>query len=130
MAIIHLFGILIFPRIIADEMKIYENGSVHWIRDWKEQETNSTLAEIGNRIDGNNTTTKEVVGVNTEMKYIIDSPLTTTIGKLIKETKIEGCQSNGCNIILRFANGTVFYEKRINKSIDKIIIDLGSGKGH
>ena len=33
----------------------------------------------------------------------------------------------GCNIILRFGNGTVFYEERINHDKDKIVIDLGQG---
>ena len=116
-AIFFLFGIIFFPRIFADEIKIYENGSVYWIRDWKETEEkiNST------------TTMKKLVEVNTEMKYIIDSPFTATIGKLIKETNIEGCQYIGCNITLRFGNGNVFHKKRIENSIDKIIIDLGSG---
>ena len=125
-----LVGILFFPRIIADEIKIYEDGSVYWIRDWDEEETNATTATVGENgtaIYVNNGTKKDLVAKNTEMKYIIDSPLTTTIGKLIKETKIEGCQHRGCNIILRFGNGTILHEGRINKSIDKITIDLGPG---
>ena len=130
MAMFYMFvGILLFPRIIADEIKIYENGSVHWIRDGNIEDV-AIWKKINDTVSVYNGTEKVLVAKNTEMKYMIDSPLTTTIGRLIKETKIEGCQSNGCNIILRFANGTVFYEKRINKSIDKIIIDLGSGKGH
>ena len=128
MVMFHLLGILFFPSIIADEMKIYENGSVHWIRDWTMEEKNVTLEGIGGRFGGKNDTTKELVGVNTEMKYIVDSPLKTTIGKLEKEIKIEGCQHIGCNIILRFGDGTVFYKQGINKSNDKIIIDLGSGQ--
>ena len=82
MVIFYLFGALFFSRIIADEMKINENGSVHWIRNWKEVEekVNST------------TTIKILEEVNTEMKYFINSPLTTTIGTLEKDTKIEGCQ--------------------------------------
>ena len=72
---------------------------------------------------------KVLVAKNTEMQYKIDSPLTTTIGKLEKETKIEGCQYRGCNITLRFGDGTFFYSKRINKSIDKIIINLGPRQG-
>ena len=77
-----IFGIFFLPSIIADEIKIYENGSVHWIRNWKEVEekVNST------------TTIKILEEVNTEMKYFINSPLTTTIGTLEKDTKIEGCQ--------------------------------------
>ena len=63
------------------------------------------------------------------MKYIIESPLTTTIGKLEKETKIKGCQHIGCDIILRFGDGTVFHRERINKNIDKIVIDLGPEQG-
>ena len=104
MIIFLLLGILFFPSIIADEIKISENGSIHWIRYWEEG--------------------------NTQMIYKIESPLTSAIGKLEKETKIEGCQHiGGCNIILRFGDGTVFYEEKIDKNIDKIIIDLGLGQG-
>ena len=119
MVIFYLFGALFFSRIIADEMKIDENGSVHWIRNWKETREQSRNGVIN-----------QLVGVNTEMKYIVDSPLNATIGILIKETKVDGCQREDCNIILRFGNGTVFYRKRINNSIDKIVIDLGKGQGH
>ena len=119
MVIFYLFGALFFSRIIADEMKINENGSVHWIRNWKETREQSRNGVIN-----------QLVGVNTEMKYIVDSPLNATIGKLIKETKVDGCQREDCNIILRSGNGTVFYRKRINNSIDKIVIDLGTGQGH
>ena len=119
MVIFYLFGALFFSRIIADEMKIDENGTVHWIRNWKETREQSRNGVIN-----------QLVGVNTEMKYIVDSPLNATIGKLIKETKVDGCQREDCNIILRFGNGTVFYRKRITNSIDKIVIDLGTGQGH
>ena len=108
-----IFGIFFIPIIIADEIKIFKNGSVYWIRNWKEVEITSTL--------------KKLVAVNTEMIYKIESPLTKTIGKLEKETKIEGCNYRDCNIILRFGNGVVFHKKRIDNRIDKIIIDLGSG---
>ena len=131
MVIFLLLGILFFPRIIADEIKIDENGSVHWIRNWKEVDKNNTLAffnDNGKTYYVNKGRIKELVAVNTEMKYKIDSPLNTTIGKLEKETKIEGCQHRGCNIILRFGDGTVFYQERIYKSIDKIVIDLGQSR--
>ena len=119
MAIFCIFKIFFLPSIIADEIKISENGSVHWIRNWKETREQSRNGVIN-----------QLVGVNTEMKYIVDSPLNATIGKLIKETKVDGCQREDCNIILRSGNGTVFYRKRINNSIDKIVIDLGTGQGH
>ena len=110
MLIFLILGVLLFPKINADEIKIVEDGSVQWIR----------LRKLGPE-------TKQVV-VNTEMKYKIESPLHSTIGKLEKETKIEGCQHRGCNIILRFGDGTVFYQERIYKSIDKIVIDLGQSR--
>lgn len=100
----------------CNDNKISEDGSVHWIMNFDEEKKGTT---------GN------VVPVNTEMKYKIESPLTTTIGILEKETKIEGCQHRhrGCDIILRFAEGTIFHRERINKSIDKIVIDLGAEQG-
>ena len=105
MLIFLMLGIFLFPKINADEIKIEENGSVHWIREWKEEHQ---------------------VAVNTEMKYIIDSPLSTTIGRLEKETKLEGCQHiGGCKIIMTFGDGVIFYEETIETSIDKIEIDLG-----
>ena len=120
MLIFLILGILFFPRIIADEIKISEDGSVHWIRD----------SEVKKNDDHSETSyVNDWVAVNPEMKYIIESPLTTTIGKLEKETKIEGCQHRGCNLILRFGDGTVFYSEIIDKSIDKIVIDLGPGQG-
>ena len=113
MVIFILLGLLFFPNIIADEIKISENGSVHWIRD----------SEVKKNDDHSDTSyVNDWVAVNPEMKYIIESPLTTTIGKLEKETKIEGCQYRGCSIILRFGDGTVFHRERIDKNIDKIII--------
>ena len=67
-----------------------------------------------------------MVGVNTQMEYKIGSPLTTSIGSLEKETKIEGCQHiGGCRIILRFGDGTIFHEEQILTSVDNIEIDLG-----
>ena len=124
MVIFLILGILFFPRIIADEIKISEDGSVRWIRNSEGNQTDdhSETAYV-------NDTGKDLVAVNPEMKYIIESPLTTTIGKLEKETKIEGCQYRGCNLILRFGDGTVFHEESIDKSIDKIVIDLGPGQG-
>ena len=84
-----LFGIFFFPNINAeeeDEIKIYQNKSINWIR-YCEKET----------VDGCK---------NTEMKYIIDSPHTSAIGKLVKKTKIEGCQHiGGCGLVLQL--GTV-----------------------
>ena len=77
-----MLGILFFQSNIADEIKIYKNGSVHWMRNWKEVEEKVN----------NTTTIKNFQEVNTEMKYFINSPLTTTIGTLEKETKIKGCQ--------------------------------------
>ena len=133
MAIFYLFlSFLFFPRIIADEIKIYENGSVHWIRDWEMEDV--PIEKIiwdenkNQTIYVKNGIKNVLVAKNTEMKYIIDSPLTTTIGKLIKETKIEGCQQRGCNLTLRFGDGTILHSERIKKSIDKIKIDLGPGK--
>ena len=120
-----ILGILFFPRIIADEIKIYEDGSVHWIRNSKEEKNDDHSETVYVKND----TEKELVAENPEMKYIIKSPLTNTIGKLEKETKIEGCQYRGCNIILQFGDGTEFYEENIDKSIDKISIDLGPGQG-
>ena len=149
MIIFLILGILFLPSIIADEIKIYEDGSVQWIREGKNVvkpniavHYNYTTKKVWNKtanaymnittkkpyevIRGNRT---ELVAENTEMKYIIESPLTTTIGKLEKETKIEGCQYRDCNVILRFGDGTIFHRETINKTIDKIIIDLGSGQG-
>ena len=115
-----ILGIFLFPKINADEIKINEDGSVHWIRDWKEEEID----------DRHWNDKKTLVAVNTEMKYKIESPLSTTIGRLEKETKIEGCQHiGGSEIILTFGGGEVFYQEHIRTSIDKIRIDLGKALG-
>ena len=115
-----ILGIFLFPKINADEIKINEDGSVHWIRDWKEEE-----------IDARHWNDKKtLVAVNTEMIYKIESPLSTTIGRLEKETKIEGCQYiGGCEIILTFGDGEIFYQEHIRTSVDKIRIDLGKALG-
>ena len=111
MLIFLIFGIFFFPQITADEIQINQDGSVHWLRDWKEVVIEDKL---------------ELEAVNSEMKYKIDSPLSTTIGSLEKETKLEGCQHiGGCKIILRFGDGTIFYEEPIETRIKKIKIDLG-----
>ena len=48
---------------------------------------------------------------NTEMTYTIESPGTSALGKLVKETEIEGCQHvGGCNLILKL--GTVSKSKK------------------
>ena len=116
MLIFLIFGIFFFPKIIADEIKINENGSVHWLRDWQEEVRKDKL---------------ELDAVNSEMKYKIDSPLSTTIGSLEKGTKLEGCEHiGGCKIILRFGDGTIFHEEPIETRIEKIKIDLGrTGQG-
>ena len=115
-----ILGIFLFPKINADEIKINEDGSVHWIRDWKEEEID----------DRHWNDKKTLVAVNTEMIYKIDSPLSTTIGRLEKETKIEGCQHiGGCEIILTFGDGEIFYQEYIRTSVDKIRIDLGKALG-
>ena len=128
MLIFLLLGIFLPSKILADEIKIEENGGVLWIRDWKEEvkhnivqrrnKTESYDVLLGNR--------RELEGVNTEMKYKINSPFTTSVGKLEKETKITGCQHiGGCRIILRFGDGVIFHEEQILTSVDNIEIDLG-----
>ena len=56
MLIFLIFGIFFFPKITADEIQIYQNGSVNWLRDWKE-------VVIENKL--------ELEAVNSEMKYKI-----------------------------------------------------------
>ena len=123
-----ILGIFLFPKINADEIKINEDGSVNWIRDWKEKEIDARHWN-----DNEPVTEKRLVAValNSEMKYKIASPLSTTIGRLEKETKIEGCQHiGGCKIILTFGDGEIFYEQDIRTSKDKIRIDLGKALRH
>ena len=111
MLIFLIFGIFFFPKITADEIQINQDGSVHWLRDWKE-------VVIENKL--------ELEAVNSEMKYKIYSPLSTKIGSLEKGTTIEGCQHiGGCKIILRFGDGTIFHEEPIETGIYRIRIDLG-----
>ena len=90
MLIFGLFGIFFFPKINAqDEMKIDQNKNIHWKRHCE---------KVTNDAKGYSC----LKAKNTEMKYIIDSPDTSAIGKLVKETKIEGCQNiGGCNLILK-----------------------------
>ena len=90
MWIIFIFAIFSFPKIYAeDEIQIYPNKNINWKRHCVST-TNKVCVEAK----------------NTEMQYIIDSPDTSEIGKLVKETKIEGCQHvGGCNLILTL--GTV-----------------------
>ena len=89
MLILIIFGIFLFPKISAeDEIKIYQNKSIHWKRH----------CEVINQIDEGKCSEAK----NTGMEYIIDSPDTSEIGKLVKETKIEGCQHvGGCTLILK-----------------------------
>ena len=90
MVIFLLLGVLFFPSIIADEIKIFENGSVHWIIDGKEKEVDALFDDWINEnktVAKKNGTKMVLEAENTELKYIIESPLTTTIGKLEKETK-------------------------------------------
>ena len=94
MLIFLIFGIFFFPKITAeDEIEIYRNKSIHWkIRCETEKETSTGYECVESK--------------NTEMKYIVESPQNVSIGKLVKETKIEGCQHvGGCNLILQL--GTV-----------------------
>ena len=122
MLIFIIFGIFFFPRINAEKCKIetiniYQNtiqrqiqtdrnNSIHWKRCVKSE--------------------------NTEMEYLIDSPMTKSIGRLVKETKIYGCQDliGGCNLILRFGDGRIFYNETIERDLPKIDIDLGTVNGH
>ena len=90
MLIFGILGICFFPKIIAeDEIKIYQNKSIHWKRhcdERSEDKPNICLTKRG----------------NTEMKYLIDSPDKSEVGKLVKDTKIEGCQNIGeCTLILQ-----------------------------
>ena len=88
-----IFGIFFFPKINAEDeiIQIYPNKTIHWKRHC---EPLSVVQEVC------------VEAQNAKMKYIIDSPDTIAIGKLVKETKIEGCQHvGGCTLILTL--GTV-----------------------
>ena len=90
MLIFGILGICFFPKIIAeDEIKIYQNKSIHWKRhcdERSEDKPDICLTKRG----------------NTEMKYLIDSPDKSEVGKLVKDTKIEGCQNIGeCTLILQ-----------------------------
>ena len=92
MLIFIIFGTLFFPKINAqDEIKIYPNENIHWKRHCEKDEPNKRNKRVC------------LETKNTEMKYIIDSPDTSAIGKLVKETKIEGCQHvvGGCTLILK-----------------------------
>ena len=124
MLIFLILGIFFPHKILADEIMIEENGGVHWIRDWEEVVKDNFITLSYKKVKFGNRT--ELKGVNTEMKYKINSPLTTSVGSLEKETKIEGCQHiSGCRIILRFGDGTIFHEEQILTSVDNIEIDLG-----
>ena len=90
MLIFGIFGIFFFQNVNAqDDIKIYQNKTIHWTRhcdERKEDRPDICLTKRG----------------NTEMKYMIDSPDKSAIGKLVKETKIEGCQNiGGCDLILQ-----------------------------
>jgi len=96
MLIFLILGIFLLPKLNADEIKINEDGSVHWIRDWKEEE----IFRARHWNDKEPVAEKTLVPVNSEMIYKVASPLSSTIGRLEKETKIEGCQHiGGCKII-------------------------------
>ena len=89
MLIFGILGICFFPKIIAeDDIKIYQNKTIQWTRHCDKRSEDKPEICMEHK--------------NTEMKYIIDSPDKSEIGKLVKETKIEGCQNIGeCTLILQ-----------------------------
>ena len=120
MLIFLIFGIFLFPKFKAqDEIMIYPNKTIHWTRPCEKISINRKgyFCEEPQ---------------NTEMKYIIETPQTNSIGKLVKETKIAGCQhiTGGCNLLLQLGDGTILFRETNMTKKDKIEIDLGRGHGH
>ena len=92
MLIFVIFVIFVLSKTNADELKIYQNKNIHWKRHC-EKKINDKDVPTGYSCEQPK---------NAEMKYMVDSPHTSAIGKLVKQTKIEGCKNiGGCNLILK-----------------------------